>query len=86
MNIPFKEIIWQQFGAAIDDLENTMQACPEVLWQAKLWHEPELERFFLPEFWYIIYHLLFWLKMRIMPGRLTAVRLLLTLWCRARMI
>ena len=63
MNIPFKEIIWQQFGAAIDDLENTMQACPEALWQAKLWHEPELERFFLPEFWYIIYHSLFWLDL-----------------------
>lgn len=63
MNIPWKTIIWQQFGAAIDDLENALQACPDALWQAKLWHEPELEKFFLPEFWYVVYHSLFWLDL-----------------------
>lgn len=63
MNIPWRSIIWQQFGAAIDDLENTLLACPDALWQARLWHEPELEKFFLPEFWYVVYHSLFWLDL-----------------------
>ena len=63
MNIPWRSIIWQQFGAAIDDLDNALQACPDDLWQACLWHEPELEKFFLPEFWYVVYHSLFWLDL-----------------------
>ena len=28
MNIPWRTIIWQQFGAAIDDLGNSLRACP----------------------------------------------------------
>jgi hypothetical protein len=44
--------IWQQFGAAIDMLENAMQQCPEKLW---------FDRTQQPEFWYLVYHTLFWL-------------------------
>lgn len=52
---PFwKTIIWQQFGAAIDMLENAMHACPEELWG---------DRSKNPEFWYVTYHTLFWLDM-----------------------
>jgi hypothetical protein len=35
MNSFFKTIIWQQFGAAIDTLENAMVACPESLWSGR---------------------------------------------------
>ena len=63
MNIPWKTIIWQQFGAAIDDLDNAIRACPDELWRARLWHEPAQEQFFLPEYWYIVYHTLFWLDL-----------------------
>ena len=28
----WKKVVWQQFGAAIDTLENAMVACPESLW------------------------------------------------------
>lgn len=63
MNIPWKTIIWQQFGAAIDDLDNALNACPDELWHGRLWHEPSQEKFFLPEFWYIVYHALFWLDL-----------------------
>jgi uncharacterized damage-inducible protein DinB len=48
----WKTIIWQQFGAAIDMLENAMLACPDELWR---------DRSRFPEFWYVAYHTLFWL-------------------------
>jgi hypothetical protein len=45
-----KSILWQQFGAAIDMLENALLACPDELWR---------DRSKQPEFWYIAYHTLF---------------------------
>jgi hypothetical protein len=48
----WKSIIWQQFGAAIDMLGNAMEACPEKLW---------FDRSRQPEFWYLVYHTLFYL-------------------------
>ncbi len=47
-----RTILWQQLGAAIDMLENAMQACPDDLWG---------DRSQQPEFWYIAYHTLFFL-------------------------
>ena len=47
-----KKIIWNQFGAAIDMLENAILACPDELWSSKSEKS---------EFWYIAYHTLFWL-------------------------
>ena len=29
--------LWQQFGAAIDTLENALLACPDSLWNERLW-------------------------------------------------
>jgi hypothetical protein len=49
-----KEILWRQFGAALDMLENAVRACPEVLWG---------DRTQRPEFWYTAYHTLFWLDL-----------------------
>ncbi len=63
MNIPWRTIIWQQFGAAIDDLDNAVRACPDELWRARLWNDPSQKTFFLPEYWYIVYHALFWLDL-----------------------
>ena len=50
----WRAIIWQQFGAAIDMLENAMLACPNKLWS---------NRSQRPEFWYVTYHTLFWLDL-----------------------
>lgn len=47
-------MIWQQFGAAIDMLENAMRACPDKLWG---------DRTRRPEFWYIAFHTLFFLDL-----------------------
>jgi hypothetical protein len=55
-----KEILWHQFGAAIETLQNALNACPEEIWQARLWRESEIQPEF-GEFWYIVYHTIFWL-------------------------
>lgn len=62
MNIPWRTIIWQQFGAAIDDLGNALRACPDELWRARLWEHPS-ERPEFSQFWYLVYHALFWLDL-----------------------
>jgi hypothetical protein len=50
----FKEILWSQFGAAIDMLENAMHACPDEHWGNRQQHT---------EFWYITFHTLWWLDL-----------------------
>ena len=52
MDVAWKVIIWQQFGAAIDMLENSIRACPKELWR---------DRSRQPEFWYVAFHTLFFL-------------------------
>ena len=52
MDPTWKEVLWQQFGAAIDMLENALVACPEDLWR---------DRSQRPEYWYVLYHTLFFL-------------------------
>jgi len=54
MDIIWRSIIWQQFGAAIDMLENALLACPDELWY---------DRSRQPEFWYVVYHTLFFLDL-----------------------
>jgi hypothetical protein len=50
----WKTIIWRQFGASIEMLENAMVACPDEVWN---------DRAAQPEFWYLVYHTLFWLDL-----------------------
>ena len=54
MDTPWRNILWQQFGAAIDMLENALLACPDELWN---------DRSKRPEFWYVVYHTLFFLDL-----------------------
>ena len=49
MDRSLKEILWKQFGAAIDMLENALVACPQELWNSG------------SKFWYTAYHTLFYL-------------------------
>ena len=62
MDPAWNAIIWRQFGAAIDMLENALRACPSELWSAILWSENSSERE-LAQFWYVAYHSLFWLDL-----------------------
>ncbi len=56
MDTFWKTILWQQFGAAIDMLENALLACPDELWS---------DRSRQPEFWYVVYHTLFYLDLHL---------------------
>ena len=56
-----KTTIWEQFGAAIDMLENALVACPDTLWNSRLWNDPSYPEY--PEFWSITYHTLYWLDL-----------------------
>ena len=49
-----KSNVWNQFGAAIDMLENAIDACPDALWR---------DRSRRPEFWYVAFHSLFFLDL-----------------------
>ena len=61
MDANWRTSLWQQFGAAIDMLENAVAACPDELWRVRLWDDAELPE--SAEFWYIVYHTLFWLDL-----------------------
>ena len=55
-------MMWKQFGAAVDMLDNTVAACPDALWRQPVWHvlsDPSQG----VEFWYVAYHALFWLDL-----------------------
>jgi hypothetical protein len=54
MDPTWRAVIWRQFRAAIDMLENAILACPEELWSDR--SQPL-------EFWYVVYHTLFWLDL-----------------------
>ena len=61
----WRTLLWKQFGAAIDMLDNALVACPDSLWRERLWSDPPDHP--LPpesaEFWYLAYHALFWLDL-----------------------
>lgn len=60
MSLTWKDIVWRQFGAAIDTLEDAMNACPDELWETRLWNESGTAPQFA-EYWYIVYHTIFWI-------------------------
>jgi hypothetical protein len=59
MEAMWTTILWRQFGAAIDMLENALRACPDELWSVRLWSDPSYPPGF-SEFWYVGFHTLFW--------------------------
>ncbi|HKY53565.1 MAG TPA: DinB family protein [Anaerolineales bacterium] len=60
MDKAWKDIIWHQFGATIQMLENALRACPDELWRKHL-HSESTSHSDFGEFWYVAYHTLFWL-------------------------
>lgn len=62
MNELWKTSLWQQFGAAIDFLADTVDACPDDLWRTALWETIDRPSEFA-QFWYVTYHTLFWLDL-----------------------
>ena len=62
MNDPWKTIVWSQFGASIDTLDDMLSACPETLWRERLWENTSARPEYA-EVWYRVYHALFWLDL-----------------------
>ena len=56
MNPIWRTAIWQQYGAAIDMLDNAILACPDDVWSDRS-PAPHLQ------FWYIVFHTLFFLDL-----------------------
>jgi hypothetical protein len=57
----WKTSIWQQFGAAIDMLEDAIVLCPDQLWSMSVWEDSDDLRY--GQFWFVAYHTLFWLDL-----------------------
>lgn len=65
MTIIDNQMLWHQFGTAIDMLENALRDCPDELWEKRLW-EDEPDQWVasgFSAFWYLGYHTLFWLDL-----------------------
>ncbi|MBK9124739.1 MAG: DinB family protein [Chloroflexi bacterium] len=58
MDANLKSSLWNQFGAAIDTLDDALTLCPDSLWETVLWDDEEDARY--GQFWFIAYHTLFW--------------------------
>ncbi|MCU0495319.1 MAG: DinB family protein [Chloroflexaceae bacterium] len=61
MMVNWKASTWNQFGAAIDMLDDTIRLCPDRLWTATVYKDPDDERY--GQFWFIAYHTLRWLDL-----------------------
>jgi hypothetical protein len=65
MAIIDNEMLWRQFGAAIDMLSGALRDCPDELWEESLW-EDQPDQWVaagFSAFWYLCYHTLFWLDL-----------------------
>ena len=58
MDSQLKTSLWQQFGAAIDTLDDAIRLCPEALWTATVWKDTDDARY--GQYWWIAYHALSW--------------------------
>jgi len=65
MTINENQMLWRQFGAAIDMLNDALRDCPDELWEKHLW-EDQPDQWVaagFSAFWYLGYHTLFWLDL-----------------------
>jgi hypothetical protein len=65
MTIIDNEMLWRQFGIAIDEFGNALRDCPDELWEKNLW-EDQPDQWVaagFSAFWYLCYHTLFWLDL-----------------------
>ncbi len=65
MAIIDNEMLWRQFGAAIEMFGDALRDCPDELWAKSLW-EDQPDQWVaagFSSFWYLCYHTLFWLDL-----------------------
>lgn len=65
MAIIDRDMLWRQFGAAIEMLREALRDCPDELWEKKLWPDQpdQWVAAGFSSFWYLGYHTLFWLDL-----------------------
>lgn len=65
MGIIDQEMLWRQFGAAIDDFGNALRDCPDELWEKQLWNDQpdQWTAKGFSSYWYLCYHTVFWLDL-----------------------
>ncbi|GAB4442094.1 MAG: hypothetical protein OHK0015_40210 [Chloroflexi bacterium OHK40] len=65
MMIIDRDMLWRQFGVAIDMLADALRNCPDQLWEAQLWNDQpdQWVAAGFSKFWYLGYHTLFWLDL-----------------------
>lgn len=65
MTIIDNDMLWRQFGAAIDMLDEALRDCPDELWEKPLWGDQpgQWVAAGFSAFWYLGYHALFWLDL-----------------------
>ena len=61
MDSTWKTSVWQQYGAAIDTLEDVITRCPDQFWSSVVWEDSDDVRY--GQFWFVTYHTLFWLDL-----------------------
>lgn len=55
----WQTVVWRQFGAAIDMIDDALRDCPDELWAEDMWEDPKTPGF--SAFWYVAFHALFWI-------------------------
>jgi hypothetical protein len=65
MTIIDNQMLRRQFGAAIDSFGDALRACPDELWEKRLWQDQpdQWVAAGFSAFWYLCYHTLFWLDL-----------------------
>jgi hypothetical protein len=65
MTIIDNDMLWRQFGAAIDMLSASLRDCPDELREKRLWRDQpdQWVAVGFSAFWYLCYHTLFWLDL-----------------------
>jgi hypothetical protein len=65
MAIIDNEMLWHQFGAAVDMFGSVVSDCPDELWEKRLWADQpdQWVAAGFSAFWYLCYHTLFWLDL-----------------------
>lgn len=58
MDVNYRTVVWSQYGAALDTLDDAIKLCPDHLWTAVLWQDPDDVRY--GQFWFVAYHTIFW--------------------------
>ena len=61
MDSSWRMSVWQQYGAAIDTLDDAIERCPDSLWTTILWKDTDDVRY--GQFWFVAYHTIFWLDL-----------------------